>query len=114
MIKIGTLVTAAIILSGCSSSDNSSPPNDSNDYQYRCDGDHQFSVSYLIEEQGALVRVQDIDYALVQAPAGSGTRYILPKNALSEGSRVTLYTKGPYARLEYGQEVYRNCETNGL
>ena len=114
MNKIGVLVTASIVLAGCSSSDNSLRSNDSNGYQYRCDDDHQFSVSYLIEEQGALVRVQDVEYALVQAPSGSGTRYILPQNALLEGTPVTLYTKGPYARLEYGREVYRNCQTGGF
>ncbi|EGU44815.1 hypothetical protein VII00023_11474 [Vibrio ichthyoenteri ATCC 700023] len=110
MVKVGILTSAVLLLAGCASSDNQTSANDSNQYQYDCDNQQQFSVTYLIEERGALVRVQDIDYALVQAPAGSGTRYILPNNALSEVMPVTLYTRGENARLEYGREVYQNCK----
>lgn len=112
MVKLGILATTVLVLAGCAGSDSQTSSDDPNQYQYDCDNQHQFSVTYLIEDQAALVRVLDIDYALVQAPAGSGTRYILPENTLSEVMPVTLYTRGDNARLEYGREVYQNCKTN--
>lgn len=111
MVKLGILATTVLVLAGCAGSDAQTSTNNSNQYQYECDNQHQFSVAYLIEEQGALLRVQDMDYALVQAPAGSGTRYILPENMLSEAMPVTLYTRGENARLEYGRDIYQNCKT---
>ncbi|EGU40048.1 MliC family protein [Vibrio scophthalmi] len=114
MVKLGILATTVLVLAGCASSDSQTSSNDPNQYQYDCDNQHQFSVTYLIEEQGALVRVQEMDYALIQAPAGSGLRYMLPDNALSEVMPVTLYARGDNARLEYGREVYQNCVTQGL
>lgn len=111
MIRAGVFITSAVLLAGCSSSNDAMTSSDSNSYHYQCSEDKQFSADYLIEEQGALVRVGDVDYALIQVPSGSGTRYILPNNAQTEVKPVTLYTKGDYARLELGREIYKNCES---
>lgn len=111
MNRIGIVITSAVLLAGCSSSNDAMTNNDPNSDHYQCSEDKQFSVDYLIEEQGALVRVDDVDYALIQVPSGSGTRYILPENAQTEVKAVSLYTKGNSARLELGREIYKNCES---
>ncbi|GAB2654795.1 MliC family protein [Vibrio panuliri] len=112
MFRASILMTSAVLLAGCATSDDSSTnTNDQYGYQYLCSGDKEFFADFLVEEQGALVKVEDVDYALVQVPSGSGTRYMLPENAQSEIQPVNLYTKGNYARLELGREIYKNCES---
>lgn len=114
MIRAGIFIASAVLLVGCSSSNDAMTNNDPNNYSYRyeCSEGKQFKADYLIEEQGALVQVDGVDYALIQAPSGSGTRYILPENAQTDIKPVNLYTKGDYARLELGRQVYKNCESH--
>ncbi|MFA0414758.1 MliC family protein [Vibrio renipiscarius] len=113
MVKVGLLATTMLLMVGCAGNgDTQTSDSGSHQYQYSCDEGMQFAATYLIAEQGAQIRVEEVDYSLVQAPAGSGTRYVLPESATSEIFPVTLYTKGPYARLELGRNVYKNCETN--
>lgn len=114
MIRIGMLITSAVLLSACSTSNNddsNSADNHSENYgyHYQCSDDKTFQADYLIEDRGALVNVDGEDYALVQVPAGSGTRYMLPEFAQTEVAPINLYTKGDYARLEYGLDVFINC-----
>ncbi|GAK82992.1 hypothetical protein JCM19238_536 [Vibrio ponticus] len=112
MFRASICITSAVLLAGCATSnDSTTNNNDQYGYQYQCSEDKQFAADYLIEEQGALVRVDGVDYALVQVPSGSGTRYMLPENAQTEIKPVNLYTKGKYARLELGREIYKNCES---
>ncbi|WP_260261129.1 MliC family protein [Vibrio intestinalis] len=114
MIKIGLTLLSSAFLFACSSGqsqDDMAKVNSEELYHYQCDSDLTFDVAYLIEEQGALLRIDQADFALVQVPSGSGTRYSLPQNSQSNIQPVTLYTKGEYARLELGREIYKNCKT---
>ncbi|ROV60886.1 hypothetical protein EGH82_07605 [Vibrio ponticus] len=112
MKRASIFITSAVLLAGCATSNESTTNNnDQYGYQYQCSEEKQFLADFLVEEQGALVQVEGVDYALVQVPAGSGTRYMLPENAQTEIQPVNLYTKGKYARLELGREIYKNCES---
>lgn len=74
---------------------------------YQCESNHSFDVAYLDEQ--ALLRLPKSEYRLKQVPAGSGTKYILDDGTAELLNRITLRTKGDFARLELGRVVYRNC-----
>lgn len=78
------------------------PGEDVRAVAYRCDSGGVFSVRYDLRAGTAVLFIPNQTVTLRQAPAASGTRY-------SDGT-FTLWTKGPEARVEFGQTpLYEGC-----
>ncbi|MCK6265311.1 MliC family protein [Vibrio sp. ZSDE26] len=106
------LLALGLSLMGCSqSSVNEMKIDESLYHTYRCQSDMSFDVAYIPDSEIAVLRVEEMEYALIQIRSGSGTRYILNDGTAEVTNPVTLRTKGDEARLEYNQQVYKNCKT---
>ncbi|MFY2509432.1 MliC family protein [Vibrio pectenicida] len=99
-LKVLNIALLAIILQGCSSQY----------VTYYCPLDKHFDVAFSEDHENAVLRLANEEYSLMHVPAGSGAKYILKSDTESTANPLILHTKGDYARLEVGSEVYKGCK----
>ncbi|OIQ25995.1 MliC family protein [uncultured Vibrio sp.] len=110
--RLTVLITLGFVLVGCSQSTHSDMKVDESLFHaYQCESDQHFDVAYIPDSEIAILRVEGKEYALIRIRSGSGTRYILNDGTADVENPITLRTKGDDARLEYHQQVYKNCKT---
>ncbi|MEZ8825786.1 MliC family protein [Vibrio amylolyticus] len=113
MLKRLTVLTMfGFVLMGCSQSTHSDMNVDESLFHtYQCESEQYFDVAYIPDSDIAILRVVDKEYALIRIRSGSGARYILNDGTADVENPITLRTKADDARLEYHQQVYKNCKT---